>query len=339
MKQRILSVFMILAMLLSLSACKGKPSKEGSEAQVSAPSAPTEEAAEPDSEKEAEQAAKEKAEQEKILKSLKYYEQKGEVWGEKKGIAQEEYGFDEVDETFYGNATFNPKTQTLTVSAKGVVNCLYDFKNWGWWSEEKRVIKKLIIEEGVTEIWNSFDNMMALETIEFPKSLEKIYNSFEYLRKVEKLVIPATVKEISGNSFYGSGFSSLDFEGPINLNSNAFDGLTRLELVVIPEGSTCEQVFRYCDNLKEVVIEKNVVLKNWVYYEENCDPQIEENFIRFVHGEGESVVHYPKAYLHLPTDGKELPWGEGGKYAPIIVPEGQSWQDYRNSPMKLKPKE
>ena len=45
---------------------------------------------------------------------------------------------------------------------------------------------------------------------------------------------------------------------------------------------------------------------------------------------------YPRAYIYLPNDGENHPWGEDGKYNPIIVPEGEDWKNYRNLAMTLK---
>lgn len=269
---------------------------------------------------------------EETFESLEY---KGNTWKDST-IAKEEYDYDEIDDAFYGNVKYNPATKTITVSGKGRVCNLYMWNNISDWNKQKRLAKKIVFEEGITEISECFCNMSALESIEFPKSLKNIYSSFEDACALKEIIIPATIKEISGQAFENSALSKITFNGAIHIGNNAFNYLNNLETILIPEGSVCEESFRYCINLKEVILEKNVDLKEgWEFMNDDDDPLV-ENPIIYRYNFMKKENSYPKAYLYLPNDGENHPWGEDGKYKPIIVPEGEDWKNYRNLAMTLK---
>lgn len=298
-----------------------------------------------------------KEEREKVEKNLESVEYRGRVWEDLPPIAQEEYDYDEINNSFYGNVRYEPSTKTITVSGRGKVSNLYFKGNIiNDWHKQKETVKTIVFEEGITEISNCFSDMKSVEIIKFPKSLKNIYGSFsgtKALRVIKfpeslkcisgsfkdasalkEIVIPANVERIEEASFENSALGEIEFKGSVYIGHGAFNCLLNLKRVVISKGSVCEGAFRGCINLQEVVIEKNVKLKNWYYCEEDCDPVIEENFVYAIMGD--PMSHYPKAYLYLPTEGKELPWGEGGRYKPIIVPEGKNWEDYRSVPMERR---
>jgi len=238
-------------------------------------------------------------------------------------IAQEEYDYDEIQEPYGGTTSFDPKTGTLTVKGTGKLTYV---------PENHVGIKRIVICEGVTEISYSFWGR-GIEAIEFPKSLKVISNSFKDLDSLENLVIPDTVERISFDSFSGCAIKNLLFKGAIEIDE-AFHDMDNLKTLVIPENSVCTASFRFCDNLKEVVIEKNVELnEGWHRESEDDDPLVDNPIIHeynFQHG----AQTHPKAYLYMPTDGADDPWGKDGRYKPILVPEGKSWTAYRYTPME-----
>ncbi len=218
--------------------------------------------------------------------------------------------------------SFNPESRTLTLSGKGKVVGLYDEDSGKNQPVEKKEIRTVVIEEGITELQSCFNDMVAMENIDFPNSLENIYDSFKGESLLENLfLINTNIKRISDDSFAESPLSSIDFPESVYLGNGAFDRLTELYNVSIPKGSVCEGVFRDCAKLEEVVIAENVRLKE------------SENGANFSQS---SSNDFPKAYLCLPTDGEDLPWGEGGKFRPIIVPNAYEWRHYRNQTMYHK---
>ena len=269
-------------------------------------------------------------------KTYEILEYTGAVWDER---PTNDYNFFE-NCTFYGNVKYDPNTQTVTVSGKGRVKNIYEYYSVDGWYKQTKVIKKIIFEEGVTEIYDCFAGMTALETIEFPKSLKTISNSFEGATSLKKVVFPENVEEIRLNSFNFSGLSDITFKGSaIYIGSNSFCYLNNLETILIPEGSVCDESFRGCPNLKEVILEKNVDLieeNHYLHGPDEDDPFVDNPIVSRDYNFTKDDSSFPKAYLYLPNDGESQPWGEGGKYKPIIVPEGKDWKDYRDVPMALR---
>ena len=219
-----------------------------------------------------------------------------------------------------GTMDFDAESGILILSGDGIINGLYDSEKEAEEPIEKEKIKKIVIEEGITHLQGCFNDMVSLESIVFPDSLDYISESFKGASSLSNLSVPLTIEEISDNSFSDSALSELTFRGPIHLKNGAFGGLTKLKFVRVPKDSVCEGAFRDCA-LEEVVIEKNVRLK---------ETDGKKNFSQ------SSSDDFPKAYLYFPNDGAIHPWGEGGNYQGISIPEMDSWENYRTELMRYK---
>lgn len=317
MSKRIFAILMLLLMLLSYTSCNSKADNEyASAGQIVSKN---------DNQGEQSKTEKPLIEDEKQEEGKEDKKEDLSEGKEKTPIAQEEYDYDEIDAPEAGNEEYDSETGTLYINGKGKV-------------EEHPInyyptIKKIVFCEGITEISYCFrGSSYSLETIEFPSTLKKISNSFSTL-EIEYLKIPKTVERISFCSFESSAIQKLEFEGALEIDK-AFHYLKELEFVLIPKGSVCRSSFILCADLKEVVLEKNVRLEDYKHflYEDEDDPFVENPLVT-EYSFGSCAC---KAYLYLPTDGENHPWGEGGKYKPIVVSDGEDWKDYRDVPMTLK---
>ena len=177
--------------------------------------------------------------------------------GTEEGVSTTEDGF---------TTRFDETTGTLTVSGEGVLRGLYprewvpdDFGGFLKTIEENTTVKKLVLEEGITQIDNCFNDMNALKEVVFPSTLSDIRRSFISCTAMEELTIPENVKIIRDDSFsYCTSLSSLQLKGPKEILHSAFDDLDSLCEVVIPDNSLLCNVFYKCYDLVEVIIGKGV---------------------------------------------------------------------------------
>lgn len=141
--------------------------------------------------------------------------------------------------------------RTLTISGNGAVS-----QNPCPWQQYVRVIKKVVIEEGITEIGDcSFCNGGRLiEEVTLPESLTKIGSyAFAYCA-IESITIPSGVTEIKNNAFYNSHLTSIDIpENVTTLGNNAFGFCESLEELRIPNHALCDRTLN-CQNLKTIYI-------------------------------------------------------------------------------------
>lgn len=163
---------------------------------------------------------------------------------------------------------FDEKTATLTVSGSGTV-CGYQPREWDAhvstddgnfrFVAEDTTITHLIIKEGITEISNSFNDMISLKTVEFPRSLTSISESFQGCKKIKELTFPEELKAINSYSFNDcAALKEITFQGPIDFFApNArqiFCNLPALKTVYIPDGSSLQGlIFCHCKNLSLVL--------------------------------------------------------------------------------------
>lgn len=93
--------------------------------------------------------------------------------------------------------SFNETTGELTVSGSGVLN--YSDSRW---SSYRDAVKKLTVQEGITELGTDAICFPNLESLSFPDSLTKIGKaSFCHCSKLKDLVIPAGVTHIIDGFF------------------------------------------------------------------------------------------------------------------------------------------
>ena len=100
---------------------------------------------------------------------------------------------------------------TLTISGTGEMPN-YSLVNQNQpWSSKKSTIKKVIIENGVTNIGKyTFYNYSNLTTITIPKSVTSIGGfAFAYCKSLTSITIPNSVTSIGGGAFNGCGLTSI----------------------------------------------------------------------------------------------------------------------------------
>ncbi len=180
---------------------------------------------------------------------------------------------------------FDAATGTLTVSGSGVVKELYP--RTITYSEDMTkaevvavdtTVKHLVIEEGITEIYNAFNDLAALESVTFPSTLTYMQESFMDCDKLKTLTVPATLKHMRYSCFHDcDSLKNITFQGPVLLDNPVvkvpvepyrnelqewidytyigwarapFCDLDALEEITIPDGSTLFAAFVNCKNLK-----------------------------------------------------------------------------------------
>lgn len=186
-----------------------------------------------------------------------------------------------AEETTQSNITtnFDEKTGTLTVSGNGKAYDVFGRNSvdvdFGGLNEQaykniNKTVKHLIIGEGITEIYNCFNDMYALKDVSFPGTLEIIEFCFLDCDSIKKVTLPKSLEKIRFFSFYDcDALTKIKFSGPVNIGderehhlaSHVFSNLDSLECVIIPGGSTLGHVFQNCQNLKKVVLGKNISYK------------------------------------------------------------------------------
>ncbi|MEE1198914.1 MAG: leucine-rich repeat domain-containing protein [Acutalibacteraceae bacterium] len=146
-----------------------------------------------------------------------------------------------AEENAQSNITtsFDEKTGTLTVSGTGKVTGLYSRDDFYESSEIiiDNEVKHIVIEEGITGIYNVFNDMHALQSVKFPGTLENLRFSFYNCINLKKVEFKQAIFIIE-----------------------AFEKCVSLEEVYIPDNSTLSFAFNNCKNLKKVVFGKNVTV-------------------------------------------------------------------------------
>ena len=173
------------------------------------------------------------------------------------------------------NVTFTLYVGTgeLTISGTGPMADTPD-----GWADYKGVIRKVIIEDGVTSIGKkAFNNCQILETIEIPASVQsigegafsdclKLYgvvlpegltvinkSTFSECYALSSIVIPDSVVEIKGSAFSGCGeLRSVDLGSSVTtIGKAAFQSCNKLASLYIPGTVTSVGLFAFaaCDRL------------------------------------------------------------------------------------------
>lgn len=163
---------------------------------------------------------------------------------------------------------FNEKTGTLTVSGEGKASGHLWRSEGGGFEDvgminkvnEDHTIKHLIIKEGITEIYNGFNDLMALETVQLPHSIKKIGDSFQGCEKLKEISFPRSVESIWGYCFNDClSLEKITFRGPVDIGSHyqqgSFNNLPKLKRLYLPDGSSVSGYsFCRCKRLGDVII-------------------------------------------------------------------------------------
>ena len=173
-------------------------------------------------------------------------------------------------------------TGTMTISGNGEMED-YMYNTSTPWANNKQLIKKLVVENGVTSIGeNAFgdcdlltnvilsDSVKTIDTgafalcdtlydITIPDGLTTIENdAFFYCKTLTNIIIPEGVTFIGHSAFYGcESLTSITIPGGVtNIGINAFRYCSNLTNVTIHEGviSISEHAFDYCNMLRTVAI-------------------------------------------------------------------------------------
>ena len=94
-----------------------------------------------------------------------------------------------------------------------------------------------MVGDGITQIGvNLFSNLMYLEKVDLPESLQVIENSAFYnTHRLHTILLPASLTEIWGSAFYGSGLTEITIpDGISSLQTGTFEYCTSLRTVRLP---------------------------------------------------------------------------------------------------------
>ena len=149
---------------------------------------------------------------------------------------------------------------TLIVSGEGEVA---DLSGEGYpWKEYAEQIKKVIFEEGVTNVPTAafqyrYTNLTSVEL----KSVEIIdYSAFTQCHQLTSVTLPEGLTEIRNGAFSNTALTSVDFpKSLVSIGMNAFTN-TNLTSVVLHDGlkTMDDGAFSQCTNLKSVVLPDSI---------------------------------------------------------------------------------
>ena len=110
------------------------------------------------------------------------------------------------------------------------------------WFPKRKKIKKVIIEDGVTNIGDhAFFGCERLTSVTIPNSVKSIGDvAFDYCNSLTSITIPKSVTSIGDYAFFRcSGLTSMSFEGstPPEFGENVFERVNRAISVYVPANS------------------------------------------------------------------------------------------------------
>ena len=153
----------------------------------------------------------------------------------------------------------------LTISGKGKMYD-YSFYNRAPWGKYiiKRIIKRIIIGDGITTIGSSaFYNCYKLTSVTIPNSVTYIGSSaFAECSRLTSVTIPNSVTTIGEGAFkYCSSLTSVTIPNSVTtIGFGAFSDCSSLTSVTIPNSVTTigKSAFKYCSSLTSVTIPNSV---------------------------------------------------------------------------------
>lgn len=198
------------------------------------------------------------------------------LWANKRGFASVDLGFEQNE----GVVTqFDEATGTLTVSGNGEAKNIFprrlsesngdaDFEYNPSASvvETNTTVKRLVIEEGITKLYNCFNDMQALQEITFPQSLAEIKGCFMDCDVIQSVKFPDTLTSFCDMVFTGCdslreiSFGDMPIECIDGTGQACFSVLPSLKRIVIPDGSVLQGAFANCNQLESIYLGKSVQL-------------------------------------------------------------------------------
>ena len=160
--------------------------------------------------------------------------------------------------TIHAKITWTLSNGTLTISGTDMPNYQGDSKS-PWFSQRSK-IKKVVIENGVTNIGNyAFKDCSNLTSITIPNSVTSIRDrTFYCCSGLTSLSIPNSVTSIGDRAFYCcSGLTSLSIPNSVtNIGGHAFYCCSGLTSLSIPNSVTNigGYAFYSCDNIASMTI-------------------------------------------------------------------------------------
>lgn len=154
----------------------------------------------------------------------------------------------------------DPAKNELTISGSGKIKSYYSVHgaNQPYATlKTGRIIEKLIIEDGITEIGASaFESFHSLKGVSLPSSLTKIGGAaFMNCTSLMDITIPDSVIDIEGSAFFGcTAIRNIKIPDKVsNIRVNTFERCTSLESVELPDNlKTIEaEAFSGCKALKD----------------------------------------------------------------------------------------
>ena len=152
----------------------------------------------------------------------------------------------------------------LTISGKGKMYD-YSYDNRAPWDNyNKRIIKRIIIGDGITTIGSSaFRNCFALNSVTIPNSVRTIGEAaFEYCSALTSVTIPNSVTTIGNHAFFGcSALTSVTIPNSVTeIGYSTFQNCSALTSVTIPNSVTeiGGDAFSKCTSLQKVNIGNSV---------------------------------------------------------------------------------
>ena len=146
----------------------------------------------------------------------------------------------------------------LTISGKGKMYD-YSYDNRAPWDNyNKRIIKRIIIGDGITTIGSSaFRNCFALNSVTIPNSVRTIGEAaFEYCSALTSVTIPNSVTTIGNHAFFGcSALTSVTIPNSVTtIGNHAFYNCTNLQKVYIGNSvkTIGEDAFNNCTSVTQI---------------------------------------------------------------------------------------
>ena len=160
---------------------------------------------------------------------------------------------------------------TLTISGTGAMNSYSSSKNTDGdyvttapWREYYRLIKRVVIGNGVTSIgWSAFEGCSSLTSVTIPDTVTSIgWSAFEGCTGLASVTIPDSVTSIGDWAFCDcSSLTSVTIPDTVTrIGYNAFEGCNSLTSVTIPDNVTSisSDAFYGCTSLASVTIPDSV---------------------------------------------------------------------------------
>ena len=156
---------------------------------------------------------------------------------------------------------FDDKTGTLTISGKGKMkNYSKESYNRAPWYDLKGALTGLVVEKGVTSIGDYAFYNSHIRKAQLPEGLQSIgENAFCSSDNLKECNIPNSVTSIGYRAFAYTDLREVNI--PANVTSAGayvFEECDNLRKATIDCARTFDDMFWYCDNLKEVILTDNV---------------------------------------------------------------------------------